>query len=141
MNYKWLNKINLFAIIAGGLFGAGLAISGMTDTAKVQSFLDLFGNWDITLAFVMAGALIVSFVTFRFVLKKDKPLFHDKFEIPTSKDIDPKLLTGAAMFGAGWAIVGYCPGPAIASLIYGYWQTFVFVVAMLVGSWIARKFA
>ncbi|MBU2882640.1 YeeE/YedE family protein [Psychrosphaera sp. B3R10] len=140
MNNKWLSKINLFAIIAGSLFGAGLAISGMTNTVKVQSFLDLFGEWDITLGFVMAGALIVSFVAFRFVLKNDKPIFHDKFEIPTSKDIDSKLLTGAAMFGAGWAIVGYCPGPAIASLIYGYWQTFVFVVAMLVGSWIARKF-
>lgn len=139
MTNKWINKITMVALLSGILFGMGLALSGMTDTHKVQSFLDITGHWDITLAFVMAGALCVAFITFNFVLRRKKPLLHDKFELPKPQDIDPKLLTGAAMFGAGWALVGYCPGPAIASLLYGYWQTFVFILAMLVGAWLARK--
>ena len=126
------------ALLSGILFGIGLAISGMTDTAKVQGFLDLMGNWDITLSFVMGGALIVSMVCFKLVLKRDKPMFHTKFELPKSSDVDARLIIGASLFGAGWALVGYCPGPAIASLFYGYWQTALFVISMLAGAWLAN---
>lgn len=134
-----LMKQGSVALFAGVLFGVGLSLSGMTDTQKVQGFLDLAGDWDITLAFVMGGALFVAVLAYGFILKRNKPWFHEQFELPTNKDIDTRLLLGAAMFGAGWALIGYCPGPAIASIVYGYWQTGVFIVAMLAGAWLAKR--
>jgi uncharacterized membrane protein YedE/YeeE len=123
----------IVALIAGTLFGTGLAMSGMTDTAKVQGFLDLFGNWVPDLAFVMGGAVLVTAIAFRFVLKRQAPLLVEKFHLPTARDIDPSLLAGAALFGVGWGLYGYCPGPAVAALAYLDWQPAIFVLAMLAG--------
>jgi len=104
----------------------------------VQGFLDLAGAWDPTLAFVMGGGLIVTFIGYKFVLKKPAPLFADTFYLPTKTDIDKTLLIGAVLFGAGWGLVGYCPGPAIAGLSYAYPTTLLFVPTMLVGLFLAR---
>lgn len=130
---------NLIApIIAGMLFGLGLALSGMTDTDKVQNFLDLFGNWDPQLMIVMASALATFAICYRIIIKRDKPIQDEKFHIPTSKIIDKRLLSGAALFGIGWGLVGYCPGPALASFAYGYWQPALFLITMILGSRIAK---
>lgn len=131
-------KYHFFALFAGILFGLGLAVSGMTDPSKVQSFLDIAGEWNITLAFVMIGALLVTTITFPLILKRPAPIAHTRFELPSKISLEPKLIWGSILFGAGWALVGLCPGPALASLFYGYWQTIVFVVAMLVGSRIGK---
>ena len=130
---------NLAALAAGIMFGAGLAISGMNDTQKVQGFLDLAGAWDITLAFVMMGALAVTILLFPLVLKQPKPLTQTQFDLPTQTRIDPRLLCGALLFGAGWGLVGYCPGPALASISHGYWQTGVFIIATFAGALLSRK--
>lgn len=133
---------NLAALACGLLFGAGLALSGMTDTAKVLGFLDLFGRWIPDLAFVMGGAVCVTLVSFRFVLKR-RPLLAPDFSLPTRSDLDPQLLTGAALFGIGWGVYGYCPGPALSALVYLDAATAVFVLAMLAGmgmaGWTARS--
>ncbi len=126
------------ALVSGLVFGIGMAISGMTNTERVQGFLDLAGAWDPTLAFVMGGGLIVTFIGYKFVLKKPAPLFGDTFHLPTNTDIDKKLLIGAVLFGAGWGLVGYCPGPAIAGLSYAYPTTLLFVATMLIGLLLAR---
>lgn len=123
---------NLAALACGLLFGVGLALSGMTDTAKVLGFLDLFGAWDPDLVFVMGGAVCVTLVSFRFVLR-GRPLMATSFSLPTRHDIDPRLLGGAALFGMGWGVFGYCPGPALSALAYLDVKTAVFVVAMLAG--------
>lgn len=123
---------NLAALACGLLFGAGLALSGMTDTAKVLGFLDLFGHWVPDLAFVMGGAVCVTLVSFRFVLKR-RPLLAPSFSLPTRTDLDPRLLAGAALFGVGWGVYGYCPGPALSALVYLDPATLVFVASMLVG--------
>ena len=125
---------HLVALATGILFGLGLAISEMINPEKVLAFLDVAGNWDPSLAFVMGGAVGVTLLTFRFVLKLDKPLVATRFEIPTSQDIDKPLLAGAAIFGIGWGIAGYCPGPAIASLTIGSIEPPVFVLAFIVGN-------
>lgn len=126
------------ALVSGLVFGIGMAISGMTNTERVQGFLDLAGAWDPTLAFVMGGGLIVTFIGYKFVLKKPSPIFADTFHLPTKTDIDKTLLIGAVLFGAGWGLVGYCPGPAIAGLSYAYPTTLLFVATMLVGLSLAR---
>ena len=123
---------SLAALGCGLLFGAGLALSGMTDTAKVQGFLDLFGNWVPDLMFVMGGAVTVTLIAFRFVLR-GQPLLASAFSLPTRKDIDARLLAGAAVFGIGWGVYGYCPGPALSALVYLDPKTVVFVAAMLAG--------
>ncbi len=123
---------NLVALACGLLFGAGLALSGMTDTAKVLGFLDLFGRWDPDLLFVMGGAVCVTLVSFRFVLR-GKPLLAASFNLPTRQDIDPRLLGGAALFGIGWGVFGYCPGPALSALVYLDMTTGIFVVSMVAG--------
>ena len=133
-------KTSLLILLTGVLFGAGLAVSGMNDTAKVQGFLDVFGHWDISLAFVMASALFVGLIAFRFILKRKQPVFDKSFHIPSFKQLDKRLISGAFIFGIGWGLIGYCPGPAIASISYGYWQTLVFIISMLIGSQISRKF-
>jgi len=128
----------LSALVSGLVFGIGMAISGMTNTERVQGFLDLAGAWDPTLAFVMGGGLIVTFIGYKFVLKNPAPIFGDTFHLPAKTDIDKTLLIGAVLFGAGWGLVGYCPGPAIAGLSYAYTTTLLFVPTMLVGLLLAR---
>lgn len=125
---------SLVALGAGLLFGLGLAVSQMIDPQRVIGFLDLAGQWDPTLAFVMGGAVVTTLITFRLVLKQPGPLFSSKFWVPTRNDIDRPLVLGAALFGIGWGLGGYCPGPAIASLGLGSANPVLFVVAMVAGS-------
>ncbi len=130
----------IVAAFAGGLgFGFGLWLSGMTDPRKVQGFLDLAGRWDPTLLFVLGGAVGVALVGFAAVLQRQRPLLDDRFHLPTKADIDAPLLIGAAIFGVGWALAGYCPGPAIASLAIGSPEPWIFVAAMAAGSFIADR--
>lgn len=117
-----------FALIAGILFGAGLALSGM-----VRGFLDLFGAWDPTLAFVMGGALIPMAVAWRIQQRMPSPMAAERFALPAARDLDPRLIGGAALFGIGWGIAGLCPGPAIADLAIAPIPAAIFVVAMLGG--------
>jgi uncharacterized membrane protein YedE/YeeE len=124
---------SLVALAAGLLFGAGLIVSGMTRPGKVIAFLDVFGAWDASLMFVMIGAIAVHFVAYRIVSGRTSPLLAQGFSIPTRRDIDAKLLLGALVFGAGWGLGGYCPGPAVTSLASGSGGVFVFVAAMLAG--------
>jgi len=129
----------LLALLAGCLFGFGLAMSGMTDTAKVLGFLDITGAWDPDLMFVMGGAVLVTLVCFRPILRRSGPLFDDSFHVPQKNHVDPRLLSGAALFGIGWGIYGYCPGPALSALVYGDTNTLVFVAAMLAGMALAGR--
>ena len=129
----------LAALFCGTLFGIGLAVSGMTDTAKVLGFLDLFGDWIPDLAFVMGGAVFVTLIAFRFILKRDQALLGDVISLPRNTAIDGRLLAGAAIFGVGWGTYGYCPGPAISALGYLDVKTVYFVVAMLVGMALANR--
>lgn len=128
----------LAALACGLLFGAGLALSGMTDTAKVLGFLDLFGNWDPDLAFVMGGAVAVTLVSFRFILRS-RPLLAPNFSLPGARELDARLLGGAALFGIGWGVYGYCPGPALSALTYLETNTVIFVLAMLAGMALASQ--
>ncbi|HBD12777.1 MAG TPA: transporter [Porticoccaceae bacterium] len=129
------------SLLAGIIFGVGMAVSGMTNTQRVQGFLDLAGQWDPTLAFVMGGGLVVAFIGYKFILKNPAPLFAETFALPTKTDIDKPLLFGAVLFGIGWGLVGYCPGPAIAGLSYGYSATLLFIPMMLLGLLAARRIA
>jgi uncharacterized membrane protein YedE/YeeE len=129
---------NLAALIAGILFGIGLAVSQMVSPAKVLGFLDLFGRWDPSLAFVMAGALAVALVGFRLIEARTAPVFAERFEKPARRDLDARLIVGAAIFGVGWGLAGYCPGPAIASLAFGMPEAVIVVLAMAIGAWIQR---
>jgi len=125
----------LIALLSGLLFGAGLAASDMNNPERVQGFLDIFGNWDPSLMFVMGGALVIALPCFQIILRKrNKPLLSKRFYTPLSKVIDKKLVIGAIMFGMGWAIVGLCPGPAIASIGYGHTDIFIFIAAMMIGA-------
>ena len=128
--------MNLPIVIASGLlFGAGLAASDMNNPERVQGFLDVFGYWDPTLMFVMGGALAIALPAFQWILKtKTKPTFPKRFYLPLKQGIDKNLVAGAALFGTGWALVGYCPGPAIASIGYGYIEVFIFIAAMMLGA-------
>ena len=121
------------ALFAGLLFGFGLSVSGMLNPAKVIGFLDVAGQWDPSLAFVLAGAVTVSALSYALRVGMRKPVFADAFHVPASNAIDGKLVSGAALFGVGWGLVGLCPGPAIAGLLLGKWQLVVFVAAMLAG--------
>jgi hypothetical protein len=129
---------NIAALIAGILFGLGLAVSQMINPAKVLAFLDIFGRWDPSLIMVMAGAVTVTFVGFRVVQSRPAPLFGARFELPTRRDLDRRLIGGAAIFGVGWGLIGFCPGPAIASLAFGLPESIVFVVAMALGAWLQQ---
>lgn len=124
----------VIAISAGVLFGLGLAISQMINPAKVLAFLDVAGRWDPTLAFVMFGALAVTFPAFRIVLKRSAPWLVERFSLPTRKDLDLRLIMGAALFGVGWGLVGLCPGPALTALVTGDARIVVFVAAMIAGA-------
>lgn len=127
---------NLLAAVSGGLFGSGLFLSGMTDTQKVQGWLDFFGAWDPTLAFVMAGAILPMAAAWQFARGR-APLVGGAFPEPVRPRIDRKLVLGSVLFGIGWGLAGLCPGPAIASLIYGGAGGLGFLVAMLIGMGIA----
>ena len=127
------------ALWTGLLFGAGLALSGMTDTAKVTGFLDLMGDWDPDLMFVMGGALTVSFIATPWVVRRARPMFAEAFSLPVSHAIDMRLLVGGALFGIGWGLWGYCPGPAITALAYGESSTVFFCISMAIGMWAAGK--
>ncbi|MBD2858995.1 YeeE/YedE family protein [Spongiibacter sp. KMU-158] len=128
----------LFVTLAGALFGAGITISGMGNPAKVQNFLDLFGQWDPSLALVMGAALAVTTPGFRYVLKRGKPLFAADFSLPTLKTIDGKLIAGAVLFGMGWGLSGLCPAPALVALWTGASSFFLFVAAMIAGMFAYR---
>ena len=126
--------VPLAALGAGIVFGIGLVISQMIDPGKVLAFLDIAGKWDPSLALVMAGALAVAIPGFRLAAARRAPMFGGRFDQPGRRAIDSRLLAGAAMFGIGWGLVGFCPGPAIAALAFGKWQALVFVLAMLTGA-------
>ena len=121
------------ALIAGILFGLGLTLSGMSDPAKVLGFLDITGDWVPDLIFVMGGAVVVTLIFTPLVVKRARPLVADSFSLPTTKTLDKRLVSGAVLFGVGWGLSGYCPGPAVVSLLYGYESTIVFCLAMLAG--------
>jgi uncharacterized protein len=124
----------LGAIAAGLLFGAGLLLSGMTRPAKVLAFLDVFGDWDASLALVMAGAISVHALGYRLVRRRTVPLADERFWVPEQKKLDARLLVGAALFGVGWGLSGYCPGPALVSLASAGPGVLVFVIALVLGS-------
>ena len=129
---------NLVNVAAGLIFGVGLLISGMANPAKVQNFLDLAGSFDPSLIFVMGGALVVTFAGYRLVLRRQRPLLTDGFLLPTLKDVDLRLVVGASLFGIGWGLSGFCPGPAIVSLPLLAKGTLIFIPCMLAGSALAR---
>ena len=133
-----MNRI--VALIAGLVFGAGLAASGMTNTVKVLGFLDIFGNWDPDLIFVMGAAVLTTIAAFPLVLKRKAPVLGGIFHVPNNKIIDKRLIIGGVLFGIGWGLFGYCPGPAVAALTYMNPLTIVFVIAMSVGLFIGNKF-
>lgn len=129
----------LIALLTGVLFGLGLAISGMIDPAKVLNFLDLAGHWDPTLAFVMGGAVMVSLPAYQLARRRTRPLLAPTFRLPPNTPIDRRLLIGAAVFGIGWGIGGFCPGPAVAALGSLQWPVLGFVLAMIAGQWLADR--
>lgn len=121
------------ALMAGLLFGIGLIVSGMTDPAKVIGFLDLAGSWDPSLAFVMGGAILVGVFAFGVARKRERSLLGAPMRLPTATRIDRRLVLGSLAFGAGWGLAGYCPGPALASLVSGGIKPLIFTLAMLAG--------
>ena len=128
----------LTALLAGLLFGAGVTVSGMVNPMKVQNFMDILGRWDPTLLFVMGGALAVTYPGFRKVLRMAKPIASPRFFLPETKTIDLPLVAGAALFGAGWGIAGYCPGPAMTSMATLGWEPLLFVAMMGLGGMLHR---
>ena len=123
----------LSSFAAGLIFGVGLLVSQMANPAKVLAFLDIFGRWDPSLALVMVGAISVSALGYAVARRRGVPVLAAKLEIPGRRDLEPRLLLGAVVFGIGWGLVGLCPGPALTLLSLGLWQAFVFVAAMVVG--------
>lgn len=131
---------SFIALVAGVIFGLGLGISGMIDPAKVIGFLDITGRWDPSLALVMGGAVLVSFPAFQWAIHgHQRPLLADGFHLPSWTEIDKPLVIGAAVFGIGWGLSGFCPGPAIAALGSLQWPVFGFVLAMMAGQWVADR--
>lgn len=128
----------LATLVAGLLFGLGLSFAGLVNPAKVLAFLDIAGDWDPSLAVTMACAVGLTFLGYRLAFARGAPLFADTFQVPVLADIDRRLVSGAALFGIGWGLVGFCPGPAIAALSLGLQPAFVFVAAMLAGMALAR---
>ena len=128
------------ALVSGTLFGAGLALGGMTDPARVRGFLDLFGAWDPSLAFVMGGAVLVMAIVWRAVPRMQTPWLAEAFHLPTRADLTPRLIGGAALFGIGWGVAGLCPGPGIAALVIEPGAAAIFVAAMLAGMALVRLF-
>ncbi|WP_116084558.1 DUF6691 family protein [Tropicimonas sp. IMCC34011] len=129
----------VFGFITGLIFGLGLIVSGMADPAKVLNFLDLFGTWDPSLAFVMGGAMTTAFIGYRLVLRRPSPLLGTEYDIPATSGIDRNLIAGSALFGLGWGIGGFCPGPALTALPLGAPGTLLFVPSMLIGLWLGAR--
>lgn len=123
----------LMTFISSFLFAAGLVISGMIDPKKVIGFLDVTGNWDPSLAFVMAGAITVNFILFKSIFKKQRPLIAKNFSLPEKKNIDIKLIVGSILFGVGWGLSGICPGPAVANIFSGHSKIFIYIAGMILG--------
>ncbi|MEX1099477.1 MAG: DUF6691 family protein, partial [Bacteriovoracaceae bacterium] len=123
----------LTSFLAGAVFSVGLVISGMTNPNIVIGFLDIFGNWDMRLLFVMGGAVGVNIIFFNTILKREKPLFSQAFSLPTKQDLDKKLILGSAIFGIGWGVMGICPGPGIVNLVTLRPLFLIFVAAMFAG--------
>lgn len=130
---------NIFAFIFGGLFSVGLMLSGMSNPAKVIGFLDIFGQWDPSLAFVMIGAIVVAFIPFQKAIRHPVTVFNEVIELPKNTQLDTKLVAGAFIFGIGWGIAGICPAPAFTLIGLGHYQALYFIVAMLFGILIHRK--
>ncbi|MCS4296870.1 DUF6691 family protein [Acinetobacter guillouiae] len=130
---------NIFAFIFGGLFSVGLMLSGMSNPAKVIGFLDIFGQWDPSLAFVMIGAIVVAFIPFQKAIRNPVTVFNEVIELPKNTQLDTKLVAGAFIFGIGWGIAGICPAPAFTLIGLGHYQALYFIVAMLFGILIHRK--
>lgn len=132
---------SLPGLLAGLIFGGGLALSDMVNPARVQGFLDVAGEWDPTLAFVMGAAIVPSAIAYLIRGHMDRPLLEPRFSIPENRLVNWPLLVGAALFGIGWGLVGFCPGPALAGLVLGAWQPWLFVFAMLAGMAVHRPAA
>lgn len=133
-----MNKKLVSGLIAGLVFGLGISISGMGNPAKVVNFFDIAGTWDPSLAFVMGGALITTMIGYRIVFKRQHPIFDEKFHVPTSKDIDKKLIGGSAVFGIGWGIAGFCPGAALPMIGTFRPEVLIFAAALIAGIYIAK---
>ncbi|BAQ65977.1 YeeE/YedE family protein [Geminocystis sp. NIES-3709] len=133
------NKQNIVALISGLLFGLGLAVSQMIDRERVIGFLDVMGKWDATLMFVLGGAVGVTIISFRFILPLKHPFFDQKFYLPTSKDIDQTLIVGSIIFGIGWGISGFCPGPGVVSLVQLNLNPIIFILAFITGSLVYKS--
>lgn len=127
---------SLLGLLSGLVFGVGLVVSGMSDPAKVLNFLDVLGTWDPSLAFVMGGASVTAFIGYRLVWRRPRPLALGEFQVPTSSSIDGPLIGGAVLFGLGWGLGGFCPGPAWTALPLAAPGTLVFLPAMLLGMWL-----
>ena len=125
-------------LLVGLIFGLGIVIGGMANPAKVVNFFDIAGTWDPSLAFVMGGALAVTVIGYRMVLRRGAPVFGGAFELPTRRDVDARLVGGATLFGVGWGIAGFCPGGSIPALGTGHGEVFVFVAAMIGGIALVR---
>lgn len=132
-------KTYAIALLSGILFGAGLALSRMINPNKVLNFLDVAGRWDPSLLFVMIGALSVALIAFRFILKRPAPLWSDSFQLPRKTSIDPQLILGAAIFGIGWGMSGYCPGPSVTGLSLFSQESAVMVAAIYFGFFVAHR--
>lgn len=132
---------NGFAFIFGSLFSLGLMISGMSNPEKVLDFLDVFGEWDASLGFVMLGAILVAFIPFQKAIRSTAPktIFNETIELPQNTKIDHKLILGALIFGIGWGIAGICPAPSFTLIGLGHYQVIYFIVSMLIGVWLHRK--
>lgn len=126
-------KVGLAAFAAGVIFALGLGISGMTQPSKVIGFLDLAGRWDPSLALVMVGAIAVHAAAVRLIRRRPRPLLGERFDVPSRADVDARLLAGAAVFGIGWGLAGYCPGPAVTSTVSGLAAPLIFTASMLAG--------
>ncbi len=132
-------KQGLVAFVVGFIFAIGLGVSGMTQPEKVIGFLDLFGNWDPSLMFVMVGAISLHSIAYKFILKRKSPLLALHWQVPSKKDLTPALMIGSVLFGIGWGLAGYCPGPAVTSLAAFQVEPWLFVAAMLVGMLIFKQ--
>lgn len=136
-----MQRFTTAALASGALFGLGLAVSGMTDPERVLGFLDVSGEWNPALMFVLGGAVLTTSVLFRFVLRSDSPVLADSFRLPELRAVDRRLLVGAGIFGIGWGIAGYCPGPALAGLGVASTEVLWFVPAMIAGMALHRYMA
>ena len=130
---------NIIAMLLGSLFSVGLMFSGMSNPEKVLDFLDISGNWDASLAFVMGGAILVAFLPFQYAMRTQKTIFNEQIDLPKATQVDLKLLLGALLFGMGWGIAGICPAPALTLIGLGYYQALYFIVAMFAGMFLYAK--